>query len=334
MSLALFYDFSLCKAGDYLTSVITVTSKKNFEVWATGLTLNAFNSILNILKKSRMTRLSILTLVVILATSCQKSTIAPSSGSLASSKHELSIAAKSNFQNLTAHPWLYYKYYLNYVDPSNLGTLVYKRGRSSNALDLDKALATFNTDGTVDEIDENGNYIQGTWQFLDDAQTILQVSNYTGVYTSNIVVLTNNSFNWRYTDINGVERYAEEMSPAKWYTKLVTAHPWMYKKYYTGYIDASNPGTLVYKRGGIHNSIDLDNDITTFYNNGTVDENYNGTHIKGTWSFVDDSYTVFQVVNNTGVYTSTIVQLDNKHFNWHYTDVHGVERYGIQIPAP
>jgi len=27
------------------------------------------------------------------------------------------------------------------------------------------------------------------------------------------------------------------------------------------------------------------------------------------------------------------VRLDNKHFNWYYTDIHGVKRYGEEIPA-
>ena len=281
-----------------------------------------------------MKRISILALLVLFIVSCQKSSIAPTSDSLTNANDESSVATKSRSHYLTSHPWIYSKYYLNYVDPSHPGTLVYKRGRNNNSLNLDKAQATFNEDGTVDEIDENGTHISGTWQFLDDAQTILRVTNYTGVYTATILELNNNNFSWHYTDVDGVERYAEETSPERFYTKLLTAHTWMYKKYYTGYVDSSDLGTLVYKRGGIHNTLDLNNDFTTFYPDGTVDENYNGTHISGTWSFLDNTATAFQVVNNTGVYTATIVELDNRHFSWHYTDVYGVERYGVQIPTP
>jgi hypothetical protein len=37
--------------------------------------------------------------------------------------------------------------------------------------------------------------------------------------------------------------------------------------------------------------------------------------------------------NVTGDYYTTIVILDDSHFDWYYTDVNGIKRYGEYIPA-
>src|SRR5581483_4416127 len=102
-----------------------------------------------------MRKLSILALVtVVLAmVSCQKSSIATSINSSAATD---ATAKKSNFDLLTAHPWVYYKYYIGYVDSSNKGQIAYRRGSSHNTLDLDSVKETYYPDGTIDEYDGNG----------------------------------------------------------------------------------------------------------------------------------------------------------------------------------
>src|SRR2546423_6105521 len=83
---------------------------------------------------------------------------------------------KSHFDYLTAHGWKYNKYYTNYAGPSNLGTLLYERGKENNTQNLDNDISTFYADNTVDEIDATGNHILGTWQFNKD-QTVITVKN-------------------------------------------------------------------------------------------------------------------------------------------------------------
>jgi hypothetical protein len=106
----------------------------------------------------------------------------------------------------------------------------------------------------------------------------------------------------------------------------------MYNKYYIGYIDSTNKGTLVYKRGGRHNTVILDNTRVTYYSNGTaiqIDEN--GSVIQCTWHFTNPEETQMVTSNYTGNYHTTIVTLTKLHFNWYYTDIYGVKRYGEYI---
>jgi hypothetical protein len=142
--------------------------------------------------------IALVLIVLVLLFSCKKSSSPPA-------------PTKTNLEYLTAHTWQYNKYYLGYVDHSNLGSLAYQRGGGSNTIDLDNDFATFNSDGTVDEI-YNGTLIGGTFKFLDNAQTILQVTNDRGVFPSTIVKLNDTDFDWSTTDINNVNRYAEEES--------------------------------------------------------------------------------------------------------------------------
>lgn len=115
---------------------------------------------------------------------------------------------------------------------------------------------------------------------------------------------------------------------------LLTAHSWRYYKYYIGYVDSLNKGTLVYRIGGNHNTIDLDSVRETYYPDGTIDEyDGNGIHVYGTWHFTNNEQTEVEFSNETGNYFTTIVKLDRTHFNCYYTDIYGVKRYGELIIA-
>lgn len=152
-----------------------------------------------------MRRISFLALVVaFFITSCQKTQIAPSNDLVTANSQDESVT-RDRTALLCAHTWMYNRYYTGYVDPNNLGTLVYKRGGSNNSLDLDNDFVTYYPDGTGDE-DANGIHIPNTWYFADAAQTIIVVTNSTGTYTTNILKLTSNQFIFKYTDVYGVNR--------------------------------------------------------------------------------------------------------------------------------
>ena len=115
-------------------------------------------------------------------------------------------------------------------------------------------------------------------------------------------------------------------------TEKLCAHSWMYQRYYIGYVDPENPGTLAYKRGSDNNTIDLDYIIVTYYPDGTSTENSNGNIIYGNWYFTDETAKEIVFTNYTGEYRSTILKLTNKTYIWYYTDIYGVNRAGQYVP--
>ena len=101
--------------------------------------------------------------------------------------------AKTNSQLLTAHTWVYNEYYSNYNSASP--TLQYKKGASSNPLDLSNDVITFKTDGTFSRIDYMGQPQSGTWQLVNN-ETQLSTTEGGVTHVSNIILLTGNSFKW------------------------------------------------------------------------------------------------------------------------------------------
>lgn len=153
-----------------------------------------------------MRRISFLALVAAFCiTSCQKTQVTPSNDLVTANSEDQSVAVKDRTALLCAHTWMYYKYYIGYVDPNNLGTLAYKRGGNNNTLDLDNDLVTYHTDGTVDE-NIDGSHIYGTWSFADDKKTKYVVTNPYGTFSGDILRLSNTAFVFVYTDVYGVNR--------------------------------------------------------------------------------------------------------------------------------
>jgi len=107
---------------------------------------------------------------------------------------------------LCAHPWIYDEYFHYYS--STPTQLVYKSGNTNNTLDLHLNRAKFNTDGTYSEIDQNGATITGTWTFLNGG-TQMQVNNYKGIFTSDILRLDTERFEWM--DVAG-SNFGEEIA--------------------------------------------------------------------------------------------------------------------------
>ncbi len=121
---------------------------------------------------------------------------------------------RSNFDYVTAHQWMYSKYYIGFVDTTNPGTLQYQRGASGNITNMDNERVTWNVDGTIDEIDDNGNHIPGTWIFGNDQGTIMLEHNSYGNFTAMILKLDKGHYDWYYLAIDGTVRYGQ-MIPAQ-----------------------------------------------------------------------------------------------------------------------
>lgn len=143
-----------------------------------------------------MKKIVTLTLVAsVFMMSCQKTVQKPADAVTASASDQV-VGLQSNMDLLCAHTWKYMRYYNNYINPKNLGTLVYQRGSTSNTINLDLNRVTFSKDGTVDEIDQNGYHVPGTWYFTDAAQTTYIVNNSYGSFATNILSLTDKRYYW------------------------------------------------------------------------------------------------------------------------------------------
>jgi hypothetical protein len=114
--------------------------------------------------------------------------------------HTHGVMSPVSFYFLTAHTWEYIKYYTGYVNQTNPGQLVFTRGSLNNTVNLDQNRVTFNKNGTVNEIDQNGNYVPGTWSFTNAAQTEYRVTNMYGIFHTSIDSLSATRFEW--TDPN------------------------------------------------------------------------------------------------------------------------------------
>ena len=103
------------------------------------------------------------------------------------------VQSKSKTQLLTSKTWVYNEYFTNYNQANTV--LQYKKGKSSNLIDLSGDVIIFKADGTFSRIDYMGQAKSGTWQFLDNES---QVSTTEGgvTHTSNLIVLIEDMFTW------------------------------------------------------------------------------------------------------------------------------------------
>jgi hypothetical protein len=108
----------------------------------------------------------------------------------------------STMSLLTGKEWIYTEVYHDF-DGTN-GTLIYKRGTSSNTENWDNARVVYWPDGFTDEWGPLGNYIQGSWQMNNDS-TQMHYTNAIGInsYTK-VILLDQSNFVW-YDTIAHVE---------------------------------------------------------------------------------------------------------------------------------
>lgn len=145
-------------------------------------------------------------LLTLIAFSCTKSDVTKPTSINSTSNVSASTTARNNFSQLTAHTWIYTKYYTSSTDSLKIGELAYKRGRLNNSIILDNNTVKFNEDGTVDEYTNDGTYVPGTWSFTNNAQTSMVVSNSYGTFYSNILKLSDDKFIWNnpYDETTGI----------------------------------------------------------------------------------------------------------------------------------
>jgi hypothetical protein len=110
-------------------------------------------------------------------------------------------------QLLTAKSWVYTEYFNNFnlTSPS----LVWKPNKANSPLNLSQNVVKYNLDGTYSEIDQNGTLYNGTWTFLNN-QTQVRVVNSKGTFTSTIMLLNTDRYEW--LDTNGIT-YGEMIHP-------------------------------------------------------------------------------------------------------------------------
>lgn len=229
-----------------------------------------------------------------------------------------------DINKLTGKKWKYLEYFVDFALTKT--ALAFKIDKQNNFLDLSKNRVLFNSDGSVSEIDENGNSIPGSWKFINGGPvTGIKVNNYAGVFQSALIHLDDSSFVW-YDLLNN--RYAK-MVVAKnetsagvisTRTNLLCNKNWLYHEYFSNY---NLPvAELSYKRDkATANTLNLTANRASFNQDGTYTEiTANGATINGTWQFLENE-TKLKTVYSSGTNTSEIVQLDSTSFVWYDTTV-------------
>lgn len=96
--------------------------------------------------------------------------------------------------------------------------------------------------------------------------------------------------------------------------ELLTGNTWLYDEYYRNY-NTTN-AILYYKKNQGSNLLNLSINRVTYKTDGTYTEiNETGATLNGTWIFLNNE-TQVQVTNSYGTFTSTIMLLDQTHYNW------------------
>jgi hypothetical protein len=109
-----------------------------------------------------------------------------------SCKKDKDNTPKTKSEYLTSKTWVYDEYYREY---NTSPVLYYKRGQNNNLINLDQNKVTYRTDGTYTETTETGTVLNGTWEFLNNESQV-QVVNSTGTYTSTIITLSDQKYEW------------------------------------------------------------------------------------------------------------------------------------------
>lgn len=143
---------------------------------------------------------------------CTKTSVAPSSVQApAASAKDNSIALRpSNTELLTGQNWLFKKYFVDFVDSTNPGKLIYKLGGTNNRVDLSKNRIKYNADHTFSQTDAAGVTVSGTWMFTNDAETIISQTTTAGTEVRTIVALGRK----RYAYVNYATAEFALMGPA------------------------------------------------------------------------------------------------------------------------
>jgi hypothetical protein len=109
---------------------------------------------------------------------------------------------------------------------------------------------------------------------------------------------------------------------AKTKTQLLSEKEWLYQEYY---INTATTPLLYYQRNrATGNYADYDKSRLVYNADGTYTEvTLYGEIISGVWQFSNNE-TLLQMSNPRGTFNTTIVLLDEQHFNWQSSNNGGV----------
>lgn len=118
---------------------------------------------------------------------------------------------KTNFDYLLAHTWRYSKYYLNYVDPTHPGDLVYDRSAGIHLANIGSDTVKFFANGKV--IDYHKQKItKGEWSFTDSTQSVVKIIKKNIAYFYDLQLLDRSHLNWT-ANLTGTGTVYAEMIP-------------------------------------------------------------------------------------------------------------------------
>lgn len=107
---------------------------------------------------------------------------------------------------LTAHVWIYDKFYVHYNVPPLL--LYYQRGASGNPVDYHLNKMTFEANGNYTEMDETGFTRGGSWK-LWNSDTEVQIITGLGAIYLTFVQIDDTHYYWANTQASPAGTYAE-----------------------------------------------------------------------------------------------------------------------------
>lgn len=113
-----------------------------------------------------------------------------------SCKKNTTSGPKTKTGYLTAHTWIYNKFYMGYNSPPP--TLYYQRGASNNTLDYHLNNMTFEANGNYTEMDESGFTRGGSWK-LWNGDTEVQIITSQGAKYLIFLLIDDTHYNWANT---------------------------------------------------------------------------------------------------------------------------------------
>jgi hypothetical protein len=234
---------------------------------------------------------------------------------------------------LCTSQWMYYQYFGDFHRTNS--TLLYKLGRSNNAVNLDGDMTTYYPDNTFVEVTPTttlrGYYkvlkIWGTGNenVIEVSSTIISPNQYRGTFSARLMEINDKVYMW-YSESSkfyGVLVHASSRpvnGPGSVASRL-TSVGWKYESYFGNYNQAT--GTLLYRMNrlvGTPQAVELADDWVRYYPNNTftIEHIVPNTIETGTWWLTDNDTKLHTKLNagNTNEYVGDINVLSNTRFEW------------------
>lgn len=148
-----------------------------------------------IIKKLIMKTQNALLVVLVFFFACTKTDINSATKNLSAAAENNSTTAKSYFDILTAHKWMYNAFYLNYVDQNHKGDPQYIRGAHNNSSEI-IGTDRFAFKTNFHFLQTEGDYAyKGTWKFSEDHAFLIMKYSW-GTDEDSILLCNNQHFNY------------------------------------------------------------------------------------------------------------------------------------------